>query len=788
VGVSVPAGANAPGPAATVRVLYAPDEDNWTLEVSANTSTFDNPSTASYTRIGIRKDLVYVNTPLPFVGCFWNHATTASEFAVFDNIYVTGPCAVGAEPTQGPGAPTATAVTSSGATLGWTGGNGTGRLVVLRPATAAASAPADGLTYGGNPALGSGSAVGSTGAFVVYVGTDATVNVTNLRPATTYSYQVYELLGAGCATNYLQSAPASGTFTTAACVLASFPSVEATGATAVAAGRSGATITWTSGNGAARLVVVQPVGGSRANPASGTGYVASSSYGGGSAVGSAGFGLGYVVYSGTGNSVTVSNLTPGTSYQVLVFEFNGAGCSAAYATSFPATVNYSVPVPAVGTLQFWRGNLHSHTAYSDGNQDAGSSGVSTPLGSFQFAAASLQTNFLGISEHNHSQAGMNLPNYARGLQQATQATTPTFVALFVMEWGVISGGGHVVVYGVDKLLGWESGNYDVFVAKNDYQGLFKEINRRPGAFATLAHPQSGDYGNLAGGTFSARADSAVVGTVLRSGPAFSTSLTYNNPSTGSYEATYNALLAKGYHVGISLDHDNHNTTFMRTTPGRLVVLAPALTRADLLDALRQRRFYASDDWNAEVTLTLNGQPMGSIFSGQGTVGLQVTYADPDAEAGTITLMRGVPGSGAVATMVATGTGAALSYTDTPGNNTTAYYYAIIVQADGDRIVTSPIWYTRQVVTATRASSPELALSVFPNPTAGVSTVSYYLPEAALVSAEVLDLTGRRVRALAAGERQAAGPRTLAVPTLGAGLYTVRVVVDGVMSYRKLVVE
>jgi len=53
---------------------------------------------------------------------------------------------------------------------------------------------------------------------------------------------------------------------------------------------------------------------------------------------------------------------------------------------------------------------------------------------------------------------------------------------------------------------------------------------------------------------------------------------------------------------------------------------------------------------------------------------------------------------------------------------------------------------------------------------------------------VLDLTGRRVRALAAGERQAAGPRTLAVPTLGAGLYTVRVVVDGVMSYRKLVVE
>jgi len=43
---------------------------------------------------------------------------------------------------------------------------------------------------------------------------------------------------------------------------------------------------------------------------------------------------------------------------------------------------------------------------------------------------------------------------------------------------------------------------------------------------------------------------------------------------------------------------------------------------------------------------------------------------------------------------------------------------------------------------------------------------------------VLNLTGRRVRALAADERQAAGPWTLPAPALGAGLYVVRVLVDG----------
>lgn len=339
-----------------------------------------------------------------------------------------------------------------------------------------------------------------------------------------------------------------------------------------------------------------------------------------------------------------------------------------------------------------------------------SSGATTPLQDFQYADASLQSDFLGISDHNHAQAEMQRPNYTKGLQQAEQATNAQFVALYGMEWGVISGGGHVLVYGVDQLLGWEPGNYDVFVARSDYAALFREINKRPGAFATLAHPQAGDYGNLAGaGTaFSPRADSALVGTVLRSGPATSTNTTYSNPSTSSYEGTYQQLLAKGYHVGISLDHDNHNTTFGRTTPGRLVVLAPALTRADLLDALRQRRFYASDDWNAEVSFTLNERPMGSVFADQPAATLQVSVSDPDQEpvAGLV-IMRGVAGNGTLATpvVVAAPGSTAVGYADVERVSGAVYYYAVIVQADGDRLMTSPIWYTRQVVTSTAAPGP-----------------------------------------------------------------------------------
>ena len=132
-----------------------------------------------------------------------------------------------------------------------------------------------------------------------------------------------------------------------------------------------------------------------------------------------------------------------------------------------------------------------------------------------------------------------------------------------MEWGVISGGGHVVVYGngMDNLFGWESGsgqwgptnNYDVYVAKNDYAGqtgLFKTINTyaAQNTFGTLAHPNLTDYNNLANVPYNAAADSAIAATAVESGPSASTNTTYSNPgSSMGYLWYYQTLLSKGYH-------------------------------------------------------------------------------------------------------------------------------------------------------------------------------------------------------------------------------------------------
>lgn len=374
------------------------------------------------------------------------------------------------------------------------------------------------------------------------------------------------------------------------------------------------------------------------------------------------------------------------------------------------------------TYNYYFGNIHAHSSYSDGNQDSATSLMTKPLQDFNYARASQHIDFYGISEHNHYSAGMTNPvNFHRGIADANTANVDgSFVALYGMEWGVISGGGHVIVYGYDSLIGWDSNDYDVYVAEDDYTSLWKKINEKPGSFAYLAHPQASDYENLFTTASGVMADNAIVGMAARSGPAASTNSSYSNPSSGNYIARYNDALKRGYHLGVGLDHDTHNSVFGRQTAGRLVVLAPALTRADILDALRNMRFYSSDDWNLKVNFSIAGRPMGSILTHTGTPVITVSVTDADVEnVSNISLYYGVPGSGSNATLLTSATNTAnLSYTHALANNATCYYYARVTQADGNIAWTSPIWYTRNdgltntpPVTAFIASSASVCAGV-----------------------------------------------------------------------------
>jgi hypothetical protein len=348
---------------------------------------------------------------------------------------------------------------------------------------------------------------------------------------------------------------------------------------------------------------------------------------------------------------------------------------------------------------FYYGNIHAHSGYSDGNKDSLTSGMFTPYQDFQYAKESEHIDFYGISEHNHSNAGMSSKqNYYNGVADAELATIEdSFIALYGMEWGIISQGGHVLIYGYDSLIGWENNLYDEYVQPTDFQGLWNVINSKPNCFGYLAHPQAADYDSLLLKPWDFNADQAMVGMPFRSGPAFSQNFTYSNPSTGSYWSRYTQLLKQGYHVGIGLDHDTHYSVFGRSQQGRMGLLAPNLTKNDIMYALRKMHFYSTDDWNFRPDFRINEQPMGSIIeqAGNPTIFIDCIDLDISEAVNYISIYYGVPGSGQQATLLTqVGAQNTVSYNHPIQNGETYYYYARIVQMDGDEIFTSPIWYTR----------------------------------------------------------------------------------------------
>ena len=113
-------------------------------------------------------------------------------------------------------------------------------------------------------------------------------------------------------------------------VLPTPPSTQATNIVFNTWSRTSITLSWTRGNGDACLVVARqsatldPVA-----PTNGTSYNANSVFGSGDLTGTGS----YVVYKGTGTTVTVTGLQKNTDYRFQVFEYNGSGATSMYNTN-----------------------------------------------------------------------------------------------------------------------------------------------------------------------------------------------------------------------------------------------------------------------------------------------------------------------------------------------------------------------------------------------------------------------------------------------------------------------
>lgn len=117
-------------------------------------------------------------------------------------------------------------------------------------------------------------------------------------------------------------------------VIAAEPTTQATNITWISWSSSWIKFMWTNGNGARRIVVAQQAtsyGG--ANPTDGQSYTANPVFGNGSQISTGYFVVFNNTSTGTTDSITVTGLTPNTSYSFKVFEYNGTASSSNYLTS-----------------------------------------------------------------------------------------------------------------------------------------------------------------------------------------------------------------------------------------------------------------------------------------------------------------------------------------------------------------------------------------------------------------------------------------------------------------------
>ncbi len=326
----------------------------------------------------------------------------------------------------------------------------------------------------------------------------------------------------------------------------------------------------------------------------------------------------------------------------------------------------------------YQGDIHNHTGYSDGSL--------TPYEAFTRAKAA-GLDFLAITDHSYS---IDDTEWADTLAQANAFTeNGQFVGLRGFEY-TQGAEGHINVYNtvrhaVRSDVGFTYADYTPNLEKGEtVQGFYPwlaitgtQALDDAGTVMQFNHPGWINFND-----WKYHPEVEDVTQLEEVGNGWGSSYFF---SWGEWIRS----LDYGWKVGATNNSDNHTPNWGTITPHRTGVVMPALTKADLLDALRAARTFASEDANFDLYFKANGYWMGSELPNTGQLTFQVWGNDPDGE--TLAKLELYTDGGVVVTSTQP-TGAAFNWTFTravtPGVH---YYFVMATQADGDRIVSSPVW-------------------------------------------------------------------------------------------------
>ncbi len=360
-----------------------------------------------------------------------------------------------------------------------------------------------------------------------------------------------------------------------------------------------------------------------------------------------------------------------TAVLVLTSPFLSFGVSSAPPAAKPGT-NYHL----------YFGDLHSHTTYSDAWEG-------TPLDAY-LAAKAAGADFLATTDHAK---WISPDEWASTLSMAAEATSATFAALPAYEYWLEGGRGEINVYGLSYLPpDWTYFGNSPYRLETFYDWLAAQ----PGASGQWNHPdymtqtQFDDFGHYS----KARDAGMNLLEICNQG-------SYDWQATTDWEASYIMALDNGWHVLPAANSDTHSPDWISGYEVRTVLLAPALTPADLYNAMSASRGYATQDKNLRISYAVNGAVMGSTVSTPTkTYVASISIVDPDKVASDdVTLVEVVSDGGAVVASKRVDS-CSVDWTVTLGSNTAHYFYLRVTTASsitggpGVTAWTAPVWTGR----------------------------------------------------------------------------------------------
>jgi hypothetical protein len=306
-------------------------------QVSLDNSSWSSSAIINQSGGSVASTTVYVRLNATASGTYLGALTHTSSGASDQTVNLNG-SAISAVPTT-QSVLSVTSATANSLTFSMNGGNGAGRILVA--STAAVSfIPTDATAATGVNANWTLATDQGSSNKIVFDGSGTSVTVSGLTANTTYYFAVYEYNGSTTTLNYLQGTPGTISATTLVAEPTTNSTVSITRITA-----DTAYVSFTGGNGANRIVVVNTSGAVSFSPVDAT------TYSGANLNLASAFDLGSgnkLVYQGNATSAKITGFAAGSNFNVAVFEYNGSGATLNYrstgasaAAVSPSNISYT---------------------------------------------------------------------------------------------------------------------------------------------------------------------------------------------------------------------------------------------------------------------------------------------------------------------------------------------------------------------------------------------------------------------------------------------------------------